>query len=281
MFTKPKEDMNESRMQPTWEYLIATERGLRRNNRLCRILQPVGSAVFLFNLLLTAMNFAAFFGGGVLRPYLEKLPVLPALVAHFPRGSWGGLIAFSVAFAFLIPLAICGAITGVTYLLERRKGVPEKPALCGTLAQRARAMVYQAETVYELRRAMPAWSIYPETGILTALSAVPVVVTLLQYAKGAEPSVFRIAVACCALLLCLFVLFWVYALLFKCFALLNSLFYFSPGEWKLYTLYQELDAYWESVDPAEYARRERRRQEQSERKKRRKSAPADEEFEEE
>ena len=56
---------------------------------------------------------------------------------------------------------------------------------------------------------------------------------------------------------CLFVLYWVFTGLLECFSLLISLFYLSPGEWTLYKQHRELDAYWESVDPDEFARRER------------------------
>ena len=56
--------------------------------------------------------------------------------------------------------------------------------------------------------------------------------------------------------ICLFVLFWVFAGLFWIFSKLNALYYFSPSEWKLWSLFNELDEYWESVDVNEYNRRE-------------------------
>lgn len=266
MFKKRKEVMSEEQLRPTWDYLIALERRLRRNTRLCRILQPVSSVIFLFNLLLAVMNLAKFVGSETMNAHFDKIPVLPALVESLPRGSWTGVLVFTVLFTFGISLAVSGAITGVTYLLDRRDA-PEKRPLNGTLAQRANAVVNEAETVYELRRAMPTWSIYLETGVLTALSAFPIVMTLLQYAEGTEPSVLWLALYFCALLVCLFVLFWVYALLLWCFARLNSLFYRSPSAWSLYTLYQELDAYWESVDPDEFDRRDRSRRESRKKRK--------------
>lgn len=261
MLKKPKEEMNEAQMQPMWEYLTETERRLRRNNRLCRILQPLGSGVFLLNLLLSVMNLAKFAGGASWNEHFDAIPLLPSLVESMPRGSWSVVIIFTVLFSFGIPLAISAVITCISCILElQRDDAPPRP-LNGTLAQRANVLANEAETVYELRRSMPTWSVYPEAGILTALSALPILMTLLQYAESAEPSAIQIALYSCVLLLCLFVLFWVYALLFHGFSLLNSLFFWSAGEWKLYRLYQTLDAYWETVDPEEFARRDRRTQE--------------------
>ena len=58
MFKKPKTPMSAVQVQPTWQELIKLERRLKRNKLLCRILQPVGSVIFLFNLLLCTANFA-------------------------------------------------------------------------------------------------------------------------------------------------------------------------------------------------------------------------------
>lgn len=286
MFLKPKVPMDAAQVQPTWERLVKLEGGLKRNKLLCRILQPVGTVIFLFNLLLSTANFALFLGGDLIQNYFTKMPLLPSLVERLPRGSLGGVIAFALCFSYLIPLAVCGAIAAVFYLLDRKKSKKETLPLHGTEAECARALVYKAETVYELRKQLPQWSIFTETSILTALTALPIVYTLIAFAKGESPAVLEIALGCFALLICLFVLFWVYAALFKVFSLLNALYYFSPSEWALYELYHRLDAYWESVDPAEFARRERKArllQEEKARKCRKKSAEAEpysEQFEE-
>lgn len=258
MLNRRKEITEEAQLQPTWEYLTATEYRLRRNRRLCRVLQPLGSGIFLFNLLLAVMNLAKFVGGETLSAQFDKIPVLPSLVNSLPHETWGGVIAFTLIFALGVPLAVGGIVFCVFYLLEQRNGEPPARPLNGTLARRAEAATNLAETVYELRRSMPERSTYAEAGVLTALSAYPIVMLLLQYAESAEPSALQIALCFCALLLCLFVLFWVYAVLFWGFAGLNSLFYRSPSAWSLYTLYRELDAYWESVDPDEFERRNRR-----------------------
>ena len=284
MFKKPKTAMSTAQVQPTWQELVKLERRLKRNKLLCRILQPVGSVIFLFNLLLCTANFALYLGGTLIEEYFTKMPLLPAMVESFPRGSFGGVLAFTLCFSYLIPLAICGAITAVFYFLDRKKYGDKVEPLRGSEAECAKALVYQAETVYELRKQIPQWSIFTETSILTALTAIPIVYTCIAFAKGESPAVLEIAIGCLALLVCLFVLFWVYAALFKAFALLNALFYYSPSEWSLYTQYHRLDAYWESVDPQEFAKREenaRRLQAKKSRKRRKKTAddlPEDEEL---
>ena len=273
MFMKPKAAMNTAQVQPTWEYLVKLERRLKRNKVLCRILQPVGSVIFLFNLLLSTANFALFLGGTLMEEYFTQMPLLPAMVEHFPRGSFGGVIAFTICFSFLIPLAICGGITAVFYVLDRKKYGDQLEPLYGSEAECAKALVYKAETVYELRKQIPQWSIFIETSVLTALTAIPIFYACIAFAKGESPAVLEIGLGCLALLLCLFVLFWVYAGLFKVFSLLNALYYFSPSEWSLYEQYHRLDAYWESIDPQEFAKREekaRRLQEEKSRKRRKK-----------
>ncbi len=283
MFKKPKTPMSAVQVQPTWQELIKLERRLKRNKLLCRILQPVGSVIFLFNLLLCTANFALYIGGTLIEEYFTKMPLLPAMVESFPRGSFGGVIAFTLCFSYLIPLAISGAITAVIYFLDRKKYGNQVEPLRGSEAECAKALVYEAETVYELRKQIPQWSIFAETSILTALTAIPILYTCIAFAKGESPAVLEIAIGCLALLVCLFVLFWVYAALFKVFSLSNALFYFSPSEWSLYEQYHRLDAYWESVDPLEFAKREekaRRLQEEKARKRRKKSSddlPEDEE----
>ncbi len=266
MFKREKAPISEKDVQPTWEYLVKQERLLRRNRTVCRIVQPVGSVIFLLNLLLATCNFALFLLGDKLGVFFEAIPILPKMVASFPRESWGGVITFTLCFSYLIPLAISALIMGLFWFLDWRKYKNEKEPLVGTQAQCAKALANKAETVYELRRQIPIWAIFAETGVLTALTAVPLFIALLRTAGGEDPAIFQIALYCLALLVVLFALFWVYALLFKAFSLLNSLFYLSAGEWTYYDLYQKLDAYWESVDPREYARREQNRRIQEEEK---------------
>ena len=50
MFTKKREPMSAAEVQPMWEKLVKQERTLRRNRRLCTILQPVGTILFALNL---------------------------------------------------------------------------------------------------------------------------------------------------------------------------------------------------------------------------------------
>lgn len=280
MFKRKKTPLGEKDVQSTWGYLVRQERLLRRNRTVCRIVQPVGSLLFLLNLLLATCNFAMFLLEDKLPEFFAAIPVLPKLVAGFPRGSWFGVIAFTLCFAYLIPLAVSAGIMLIFFLRDRKKYKDANEPLTGTQAQCAKALANKAETVYELRKEIPTWAVYVETGLLTALTALPLVVALLRTAGGSSPAVFQFALYCLALLVVLFVLFWVYALLFKVFSLVNGLFYLSAGEWTYYELYQRADAYWESVDPREYARREHKRQLADEEKLRkswlRKTAPAEE-----
>ena len=104
----------------------------------------------------------------------------------------------------------------------------------------------------------------------------PLVIGVIRLA-GETGAVLQIALYCLALIVVLFVFFWVYALLFKLFSLLNSLYYLSGDEWDYYQLYQRLDAYWESVDEDEFARREERiRRQREEKARRRRRKPAEE-----
>lgn len=275
MFTKAKTAFESKDMQPTWEYLVKRERRLRRNKLLCRIIQPVGSLIFLFNLLLATCNAALFFLGETFSGFFEAVPVLPSLVESLPRSSLGAVLFFLFWFAYLIPLAVSGLIFGLLLFLDQRKYKNVKEPLQGSEAECAKALVNKAETVYDLRKKIPTWSVFLETGILTALTAVPLLIGLIRVAGEGTGALLQIALYCLALLIVLFVMFWVYALLFKLFSLLNSLYYFSGDEWDDYQLYQKLDAYWESVDEEEFARREdklRRQREEKNRRRRRKAA---------
>lgn len=260
MFKRDKAHLGEKNVLSTWEYLVKQERLLHRNRTVCRIVQPVGSVLFLFNLLLATCNFFMFLLEDKLPMFFDAIPVFPKMVESFPRGSWGGVICFTVCFAYLIPLACSAGVMLIFLLRDKKKYKDAQEPLVGTQAQCAKALANKAETVYELRKQIPTWAIFVETGVLTALTAVPLFIALLRTAGGDSPAVLQIALYCLALLVALFVLFWVYALLFKGFSLLNGLFYFSAGEWTYYELYQKADAYWESVDPREYARREHKRQ---------------------
>lgn len=266
MFKKPEAQVDTAQVQPIWERLVKQKRSLQRNVRLCRVVQPVGTLIFLWNLLLVTANFALFLGGDIIQTYFVKVPILPKLVESFPRGSWGGIIAFSLCFAYLIPLAISGIITAIFYVLDRKKYQGVAEPLNGTEAECAKALAHMADTVYELRKKIPTWSIFAETSILTGLTAIPIAYTCVAFARGEDPAVLQFSIGCFALLVCLFGLFWVYALLFKLFSLLNSLFYYSSSEWTLYEQYQKLDAYWESVDPVEFAKRDRAAKQRAEMK---------------
>ena len=61
MSKKEKSPMTEKDVQSTWEYLVKQERLLQRNRKISRIIQPMGSLLFLFNLLLATCNFFMFF----------------------------------------------------------------------------------------------------------------------------------------------------------------------------------------------------------------------------
>lgn len=255
MFKPQKEPMNPAKVEERWTYLSNWERRLRRNVLLCRIIQPLGAVIFLLNMLLATMNFLLFIGGENVAEAMSKVPLLPSMVASFPRGSTGSVITFSLCFAFLIPLFISGIVFGVLYVIELQKKQPIEK-LVGTEAECAKALAHRAETVYSLRKKITPWSIFLETSVLTGLTAWPILSICLYYAGGDDPSTLGVALSCFALLICLFVFFWIFAGLFWVFAKLNALYYISPGEWKLWQLFNEMDEYWESVDEAEYNRRE-------------------------
>lgn len=262
MFKTPKEPMKGEEVQSTWVYLVKQERRLKRNKKVCRIIQPTGSVLCLLGLLLASMNMLLYFAGKIIGPYFQKLPVLPALVNGMPRGSLSGVILFTVLLVFVIPLAVGGIIAGIFYLIDWNKyKKAEFPRLVGSPAQCAKALTHKAEAVYELRKQIPRWTIYLEAGILTVILAVPIVLMYIDYASAESPMVLTLVLIALALLICLFVVFWIYALLLQLFSLANSLFYYSEGQWKLYALYQRVDTYWESVDPAEFERRQNRAEE--------------------
>ncbi|MBE6985689.1 MAG: hypothetical protein E7434_08830 [Ruminococcaceae bacterium] len=256
MFKLPKEAMTERNVLPTWKYLVSKERALKRNILICRIIQPIGALLFMFNLLITSFNFWLYFLDEKMAEYFMEVPILPFFVESMPRSSLSSVIVFTLLIAFVVPLLICGLIAGIFYLIDYKKNRGDEP-LNGNLAQCAQALTNKAENLYELRKKIPHWSIYAETGILTVLTAVPLVLMFIDYAADGAMALQLVLIAL-ALLVTLFVLFWVYALLFTVFARVNALYYLSPSEWKLYELYQQLDAYWEAVDPAEFARRQHR-----------------------
>lgn len=257
MLKLKKEPMTAEEVQPTWDMLVELERNLKRNVGLSRILQPVGIAISALNLLLATGNIIRFIGGTLVEEYFMAMPILPALVEHLPRGSWLGILLFSILFVYLIPLAICGGIAVVFYLKDRKKYEDEREPLFGTEIECAKALANKAENVYVLRKKLKSHSIYTVTGILTALLVIPILIALVQLLTGQAPAVLEIAIGLIALLVCLFAVFWIYAGVLKSFSLLNSLFYYAPGEWPLYLVYRRADAYWESIDPEEFARREK------------------------
>lgn len=252
MFKKQKPPMSAEEVQPTWDSLVTLERTLRRNQRVGRIIQPVGMIIFMFNLLLTTGNVIRFVNNGFVNRFFEKVPILPSLVEPLPRGGWGSLIVFSVLFTYMIPLVISAAIAGVFYYLDYKKYRNAKEPLNGSQIDKAKALTNKAETAYVLRRDMPRWSVYPEAGILTGVVAVLILFAMVHFATSDSPAVLELALSCFAMLLCLFVLFWVYVLLLLVFAGLNGFFCYASSEWKLYEQYQRIDAYWESVDPLEH-----------------------------
>ena len=274
MFKKQREPMRAEEVQPTWDNLVKLERTLHRNKRVSRIVQPVGTIIFMFNLLLTTGNFIRFLDKALLNRFFDKIPVLPSLVEPLPRGSWGGLILFSVFFTYVIPLAISAGIAGLFYYLDRRKYKNAAAPLNGSEIDKAKALTNKAETVYVLRRDLPRWSVYPEAGILTGIFAALTLIALLEFAASDSPAVLEITLSCIALLLCLFVLFWVYVLLLKLFAALNGFFCYASSEWTLYEQYQRVDAYWESVDPLEHSSRMEELRVLRERHHRRRKQPA-------
>lgn len=254
MFKKPVEPMTQAEVPSTWNYLVKWDRGLRRNVTVCRIIQPLGAVIFSLNLLLATMNLLLAQWGEKLQPYFDTLPLLPSMLKHLPHGSLSSAIVFFVLFGFLLPLAICGCVAGAFYLRNCLKFRNVEEPLVGSTAQCAEALTHKAETVYELRRKLPRWSIYLETGILTGITALLVVLMFIDYAASGA-STLQLVLVLFILLVSLFAMFWFYAAMMYLFTLVNSLFYFSPGQWKLYALYHRIDAYWETNDPKEFARR--------------------------
>lgn len=247
MIKIPKEPMTAQEVQPTWSLLTELEPKLRHNIKLSRVLQPVGIGVFAFNLLLATFNLIEFIGGALIEQFFCKMPILSGLVAGLPKGSWSGVIAFSIIFVFLIPLAICGGIFGVFFYLERKKGPNISRPLVGNEVQCAQALTNQAEQVYLLRKRTKTWSTYLVAGILTGILAAPILLTCLAFARSSAPAVLELSLGLFLLLLCLFVVFWVYAALLKGFSHLNALYYMAPGEWTLYLLYRRTDDYRRSL----------------------------------
>ena len=242
--------MCEADVQPTWEYLVKQERSLRRNLMIARIIQPVGALICAWNLLLIGMNLLLFLAADKIGGYFEKLPILPSLIDSMPRDGWGTVTLFSVLLAYVLPLAICGLIVAVFYLVERYKGLAPIEPLNGTQVQCAIALNNKAENVYEIRRKMPRWSIYSETGILTLITAVPIGMMFVDYASDGAMAL-QLALVAIVMLVVLFGFFWLYAFVMYTFSLLNSLLYLSEGQWKLYELYQWVSDYRDMVDPVD------------------------------
>lgn len=260
MFKKPQEPLNPTTAEERWNYLVKWEKRLERNRLLCKIIQPAGAVVFTFNMLLSTINFLLAvgekLGTTVIATAMDKIPLLPALVANLPRGSIKGSLIFGLLFSFLVPLVLSGIAFGIVMLLDMGKKEPA-PELKGSEAERAQALAHKAEAVLTLRRAIPQWSIYLETTILTALVAWPVLSVCLGFLGGEDPAVLQIALSCFAMVVCIFVFFWIFAGCLWAFSQLNALYYYCPGEWTFYRLFSEADDYWESVDATEYDRRER------------------------
>lgn len=260
MFKKKKEPLTAATAAERWNYLVKWERRLKRNVLLCRIIQPMGAVIFTLNLLMATLNIILALGNRldttVIAEALDKVPLLPAMVSSFPRETIKEAIVFAVWFSFLIPLAASALVLGVLLIIDYSKKKPI-PELRGTEAERAEALAHEAEWVYQLRGKMPQWSIFLETTILTALVAWPILSVCLGFLGGEDPAILQIALSCFAMLVCVFVFFWIFAGCFWAFSQLNALYYWSPGEWTFWNLFNETDDYWESVDPEEFARRER------------------------
>ena len=256
MFKPAKEDMTPEKAGALWTYLVKWEKRLKRNLFLCKIIQPLGTGIFTLNMLLATMNLMYLIPHSSVPDALGKVPVLSAMVKKFPRGSLKQALAFTGWFAFLIPLAVSAVVLGVLLLLELRERQPIAP-LEGSEAQCAKALAYQAETDYQLSKKVPGWNIFPETTLLTVLVVWPILSLCTGFLKGDTPAILQTSLSIFALLVCLFAAFWVFAACFWVFSKLNSLFYYSPGQWKFWKLFNELDDYWESVDAQEYDRRER------------------------
>ncbi len=260
MFKTKKNPLNPETAKARWIYLVKWERRLKRNVLLCRIIQPLGAVIFTLNILLATMNLFLALGNyldtTVIAEALDKVPVLPAMVSSFPRETVKEALGFTLWFSFLIPLAVSALVLGVLLAIDlyKKKPIPE---LKGTEAERAEALAHEAEWVYNLRRKLPQWSIFSETTVLTALAAWPILAVCLGFLGGEDPAVIQIALSCFAMVICLFVFFWIFAGCFWVFSQLNALYYVAPGEWTFWQIFNEADDYWESVDHEEYARRER------------------------
>lgn len=262
MFIKNQEEFTQARVAPTWEALCRQEYLLRRKLFLSRLLPPVGTVIFLFNLLLATANFLNWLCPASLYKYYEALPVLPALAAPLAalQTGWGNMIFFLIWFCFLLPLAVCGLIFGARLLWEHQKHPFQMQPLVGTPAHCARVLSYQAERVYALRCDFLRWSIFVEAAIAAAVIAVTAFLSCLRIA--ADGSTLELTLGLLILLLSMFVLYWIYVGLFQLFALLLRLFYLAPSPWKYWALFHQIDAYWESIDPQEHAKREAIAQEQ-------------------
>ena len=243
-------------VQPTWEFLVNTEQTLNRAVLASRILKPVGMVLFGLGILIGSVNLLLAVFGDTLMTYLKLIPLLPSLVGTLPHSGLAQSILLLVLLGFGLPLLVNGIIYTVIYLVDRSRVQRGHHRLLGTEIECARALTYQAEAVYEQRKKLRSGSVYPIAAVLTAILAYPVCVTLYRLMTDAEGSVLMEALALLALLFVLFVLFWFYALSYKGFCLLNSLFWRAPSEWTLYMTYQRADAYWESIDPQEFARRQ-------------------------
>lgn len=235
MFKLPKRPMNMADLQPTWEYLVRQERALQRNNLICRIIQPVGAVICAWNMLLVSVNLWLFLAGDKIAPYFAKLPVLPSLISSMPQSGTGKVLLFSLLMVFALPLSICGLIAGVFYFIAWYKYRQVQEPLNGSPLQKAVALRNKAENVYEIRRKMPSWSVYLESAILTAITAVPIVLMFVDYASEGT-MVLTLAVLVLILLFVLVASYWLYALVLYTFSKLNSLLYLSAGKWKLYEL---------------------------------------------
>lgn len=241
-------------LRSKWDELVQLERRLSRGRKLHLLLQPIGVGLFAIHLFLCAINFFRCLGGDRLSDLFTSVQLFDTLTRQLPHHTIAGCLVFFLWFGLLIPLIVCAAIAVTVYLLDRRKPIEPRP-LNGNRAQCAEALAHQAERVYTLRHAMHRRSTYPAAGVLTVLVALPSVFGLIRTAQSADPAVLSFALELCLLLVCLFVLYWVFAGLLEGFSLLLTLFYPVPGEWRLYRQHLELDAYWESIDPVEFARR--------------------------
>lgn len=242
--------LTEAEVQPTWEYLQKQECTLRRNTKIYRLIQPLTMQIFAFNLLLVGLNFLLFLFEDWVGAYFMKLPLLPFLVESLPRGSWVSVIVISAVLTFVVPLAISGIVAGIFYFLDRKKQ-KKVPELNGSSARKAEALTNQAETVYEMRRKIKRPRIYPAAAVLTALTAVTFVLMFIDFAAEGAMAL-ELVLILLALLTVLFVFFWIYSLFIYVFTFLNSLFYRSAGEWKLYELYHRIRAYWQEIEPSRF-----------------------------